>query len=1170
MGHRLTRLLGSFVALGLCAWASATVQWVGNTRLFMSGHPLPLRGAYVEAFQAVTVTSETWPIAPGQRVVAVVSHDGFASRHEVQLTWDGNVGANSRWFAILGPYPRGVRVDFYIRAEGAQSSVRWDSNGTVNFGFLSRHAPRFRNSAILQWFETDYRTMLRRLPEVVRAGYGAIYLPPPSKAGGGGLSVGFNVFDRFDLGDRLKGGTVRTRYGTTQELLELIRTAERLGLEVYADLVPNHNDNRATTPIDRYPDLIPEDFHIRSSTDTGNSEINFNVEGPFTFGMLNHELFGLVDIAHEDGNNTRTGPFVLPPFATFNTWGKPSFVRHPLTPQYYPGASGPYPEDVRQYLKRWMRWLVETVGFDGFRVDAVKHTPPGFFGWAPDQPPGDSIAEGDALPFLYWLDPSLYIFGETYSDNAWELREYAKTGMNLLDFPLKFTMGGVFNSGGFGNIGAALANGFGLNAQTGLPFERGGLGFDVGVSFAQSHDDGPPQADNLAHAFALTRPARAKVYYDGNNVQPGNWGHFPRPGRADALGSGGNTLLRILDARNRFGRGAMVNRVVEASLYVYERQVNGAGLLLVGVNIRGDEAPLTRTVQTAFEPGTTLVDLGGQRPDVTVGADRRVTITVPSNHSATQPNNGRGFVLYAPRTPRALPGIEPIQIAAAGSLERTTSQPVTFVTETLPAGAWGQPQSYRAAVVSAERANVRVQVESTAREVWLKLNNGLPLAGRAPGAGTPEGLTDGYVRMDDLGEGSFVLQNIDLWGLDDGLHVLRARAFLDTGARPGLFSDFTLFLHVRRGLGGARVIDGQLSDAGTPLAVQTARPSSNSNRADALFVSNDDRFVYLGVAGRVDASEWLTNGIVAFLDADPGAGTGLRDFSALNDDSGPLARLASNTRTVAPAGFGAESVVGSFRHAQLHSAPGMSFLGELATTKGIGAQAGLFNIDPARPNWMRPQRALVAFAPRLSPSEPWRGLEAALPIEALFPNGVPENAQIGVVVSLNSTGETGTTLAASDPLRGVLGGRPEARAWVSNQFLPSIGTTVPDPGTSPVNLTSSATFTMAFAATPAEVQVRATGVKQDPATGELLQWVTVRNAGTATLTGPVHLLVQPAAGFTVTNAVATSSRAPRRPYLTIATRGLAPGASVRFLVRFAGPGSNPAATFQVRTGRGVL
>jgi 1,4-alpha-glucan branching enzyme len=69
------------------------------------------------------------------------------------------------------------------------------------------------------------------------------------------------------LGDRFQKGTVRTQYGTTQELIELIRLAHRFGLEVYCDLVTNHADNRASTAIDRYPGVIPEDFHIRSTAD---------------------------------------------------------------------------------------------------------------------------------------------------------------------------------------------------------------------------------------------------------------------------------------------------------------------------------------------------------------------------------------------------------------------------------------------------------------------------------------------------------------------------------------------------------------------------------------------------------------------------------------------------------------------------------------------------------------------------------------------------------------------------------------------------------------------------------------------------------------------------------------------------------------------------------------
>ena len=46
-----------------------------------------------------------------------------------------------------------------------------------------------------------------------QAGFTAIWLPPVSKGASGKASVGYDVFDDYDLGSKNQKGTVATRYG---------------------------------------------------------------------------------------------------------------------------------------------------------------------------------------------------------------------------------------------------------------------------------------------------------------------------------------------------------------------------------------------------------------------------------------------------------------------------------------------------------------------------------------------------------------------------------------------------------------------------------------------------------------------------------------------------------------------------------------------------------------------------------------------------------------------------------------------------------------------------------------------------------------------------------------------------------------------------------------------
>lgn len=1154
------------LALLTFLWATALAQlsWVGNTRLFVTGsHQLPARLGMIDPQQVLTVTTQTHPIAPGQSVQLVLTTDNWLSTREYDFSFDFNTGGNTQWYVVLPPFPPGTYLQFYVRARHANGTVVYDNNGGANYSVWVRYAPQRRDTPILQWFQTDYRTIMARLPEVVQAGYGAIYLPSPVKSGGGGFSTGYNPFDLFDLGDRLQKGTVRTQYGTTQELIELVRLAQRLGLEVYCDLVTNHADNRASTPIDRYPGVIPEDFHIRSTADPNNNEVDFNNAPPFGFGTLNYDVVGLADYAHEDGNNTRTGAFNLPSYAQFNAFDKPTFVRHPQNPHYYPNRQ-PYAEDIRQYLKRWGWFLTSVIGFDGYRIDAVRHTPPAFFGRTPQQP-GGAVSEGDFLPYLYSLKPSLYVFGEVYSGNAYELREYAKTGMNLLDFPMFFTLKNLFNANGFGDLGATLSNPIGADPSTGLPYELGGLARDLGVGFVQSHDEGPPRSNNLAYAWLLTRPGRPKIYYDGNNIAPDDWSHFPRPGRYNALGNGDDSLLRLLDVRKRFARGALVNRWVSNDLYIYERQVNGHSLLLVGLNDRGDLTPLTATVQTNFPPGTVLVDYSGQRPPVVVGSDGRVTITVPPNSAPGNDNNAYGYVLYAPRTPQPVAGVRPVRL-----LDARTGNEFAFQTIPTPGGRFASGRSFEAATVTSERITVRVRTDATGVSAVLKLNNGMPIGALQPLLNTPEGLADGFVPMTRLANGEFELSDLDLSALPQGLHVIQVRVFAATGNRPGLFTDFYAFFYLRRQEGRVAV-DGDLSDLGAPIALQTRTPSSNLNRLDALYVHNDHRYLYIGLAGRVDPAEPLTNGVVLYLDVDYGLGTGLTALNQLNDDSGPATRLISNRRLTPPAGFGAEFAIGVFRHKGLHSAPEASFTGDAIIPPLVGAEAGAYRINLNRLDWLEGIPARIVWRPRSNPTDPPTGLEIAIPLAVLF-EGRKATRPIGLIAALLTTGETGAILSAYDPRRGTLGARPPRNSYLTNQLLPPQPHIVNDPGNTSVALQSVATYTLqAMPLLASGYRVHWEPMRYDPRLNAYRLRGRLVNTSGQPIEGPIALVAALPNGVEWLNRTGESILRPNTAYLILSERELPPLGVLTFDVhlRSAQPLVRPP-KFEVRAGVGAL
>ena len=253
-----------------------------------------------------------------------------------------------------------------------------------------------RAEAMLQLFNLSWNEVAQKMPEIAEAGYTSLWLPPPTK-GSGGYSVGYDLWDPFDLGDKDQRGTVATRYGTREELLRMVRIAHRFGLRVYFDNIVNHRafdvpGYNASTPTNLYPGMVPGDFHLLTIA----GGFYRNTANISNFGdvwqVQNESLFGLVDIAHENPN-ANFGATVG------STAPKPSLVRFPNNPEYYDFNSNgvrvgfgrvtqadltanpnAFKEDVNAYLIRSVRWLMDVTKCDGLRLDAVKHVPSYFFG----------------------------------------------------------------------------------------------------------------------------------------------------------------------------------------------------------------------------------------------------------------------------------------------------------------------------------------------------------------------------------------------------------------------------------------------------------------------------------------------------------------------------------------------------------------------------------------------------------------------------------------------------------------------------------------------------------------------------------------------------------------------------------------------------------------------
>src|SRR5439155_22889790 len=99
---------------------------------------------------------------------------------------------------------------------------------------------------ILQLFDGSWQTIQRRAPDIFIAGYGGLWTPPPTRADSGNGSVGYDVYDRFDLG--YAGSS--TQYGTETGLKSMISAMHQASGRVYLDLIWNHSGFEEWSSVD--------------------------------------------------------------------------------------------------------------------------------------------------------------------------------------------------------------------------------------------------------------------------------------------------------------------------------------------------------------------------------------------------------------------------------------------------------------------------------------------------------------------------------------------------------------------------------------------------------------------------------------------------------------------------------------------------------------------------------------------------------------------------------------------------------------------------------------------------------------------------------------------------------------------------------------------------------
>ena len=464
-----------------------------------------------------------------------------------------------------------------------------------------------RGEAMLQLFQVNWSDLIQKMPEIAEAGYTSLWLPPPAK-GSSVFSVGYDLFDPFDLGDKNQRGTTATKYGTKAQLVQVVQVAHQFGIRVYFDNIMNHRGfdvpgYNSGTPTNLYPALRPQDFHLQ--TISGGFYRNWPSVQDYgnQWDVQYESLSGLIDLATEPGSiNGNFGN------SLGNTITKPSFVRQASNPDYYMDPSGPalggpwHPfngsngvpvsEDVNSYLIRAAMWTLYTTKCDGFRLDAVKHVPSGFFGTTPSNPSTDDPSFSGYTGGIQAMFDWVHGYGNNLTGNGYvetdgnrnscfdteaprndamlfgehlgqppTYQEYINNGMRLLNTPMRSTLDGALSGGSLSGLDGRDIGSFGANN---------------GVQFAQDQDHSLCCVSHreLHDAYNFMHEGLPMIYSDGYNEagSPSDPNTFPIVPLANYLGQfADNQMPDIAYLHNQLARGGTRSRWSDQNIVAWER-----------------------------------------------------------------------------------------------------------------------------------------------------------------------------------------------------------------------------------------------------------------------------------------------------------------------------------------------------------------------------------------------------------------------------------------------------------------------------------------------------------------------------------------------------------------------------------------------------------------------
>lgn len=440
------------------------------------------------------------------------------------------------------------------------------------------------------------------------AGITAVWIPPAYKADEQ-QDEGYATYDLYDLGEFNQKGTVRTKYGTKDELKAAIAELHRAGVEVYLDAVLNHKTGGDAVERVKVVEVNPDN---RNETQGEPLEISawtdFEFEGRCgRYSDFKWHWYHFSGTDYDDATG-RSGIFRI--LGDGKGWSNE-----------VDGENGNYDylmcndidhdhPEVADELKRWGKWVAAELDLDGMRMDAVKHIEASFV--------ADFL---DAVRDVRGAE--FYAVGEYWNGNLATLHEYIDTmagRINLFDVPLHYNMFQASQEQGGYDLSGIL---------------RGTLTEEcpsLAVTFVDNHDSqrGCSLESQVASWFKPLAYGLILLMKDG----------YPCVFYGDYYGIAGKPSPHrpiidiLLDARRRYAYGEQINYFDHPSTIAFVRtgtpERPDSGLIFVMSN---DKAGAKSIALGAEHAGETWKEITGSIPDdVTLDDEGRGSFRVESRN----------------------------------------------------------------------------------------------------------------------------------------------------------------------------------------------------------------------------------------------------------------------------------------------------------------------------------------------------------------------------------------------------------------------------------------------------------------------------------------------------------------------------------------------------------